>query len=206
MRIPAALTALSLTLASVTNVADAQPATTAPTPTADASPAMPPPPPPVAQPLPTTPPPVHHRSPGVGVGLAVVGTIVPAIGFGIGVSLDSKTGSQIAIGSVVGGLVLPSLGLIYAQRRRSIGMYPRSAALVVLVLGLLVDGLGDSKEAGNYYAVSAALYGIGSGIDIVMTPAAVRAYNRNEGVEAFKVRIGATAMPGGGGLALGGRF
>lgn len=56
--------------------------------------------------------------------------------------------------------------------------------------------------------MSAGLYGIGSGIDIVMTPGAVRAYNRNEGndPDAFKVRIGATAVPGGGGLALGGRF
>lgn len=149
-------------------------------------------------------PPPPPKSVGTGVALAVVGSAVPAIAFGIGMSIDDlDTRSDVVIGSIVGGLVLPSLGLIYAGRKKSPGMYPRSAALVTLIVGALVDGLGDSKEANTYYGVTAALYGAGCIIDIAVTPGAVRDWNARTGAT---VTLVPTAVPGGAGLALGGRF
>lgn len=177
-----------------------------PTPTTPATPTTPTTPPPGASPLAQPPPALpHQRSPGVGVGLAVAGTILPAVGFGIGLKVGGDTGANLVIGSVLGGVVLPSAGLIYAQRRKSIGMIPRGAAVVVLVFGALVDGLGGD-DADRYYTTSAVLYGLGSAIDIVMTPSAVRAYNRGEDIAPIKVRIGAARIGRGTGLALGGTF
>ena len=101
------------------------------------------------------------------------------------------------------GLVLPGAGMYYAGRKKTIGQYPRSAALITLLLGLLIDGLGDSKSADSYYAVAGGLYVIGSGIDIVMTPSAVADYNARH---AAPIAVAPIAVPGGGGLALGGSF
>lgn len=209
--IAVAITAAALSVASA---AQAQPSGTPPTPTvAPPTPTVAPPttptpttPPPGANPLAQPPPPLpHQRSPGVGVGLAVAGTILPAVGFGIGLKVGGDTGANLVIGSVLGGVVLPSAGLIYAQRRKSIGMIPRGAAVVVLVFGALVDGLGGD-DADRYYATSAVLYGLGSAIDIVMTPSAVRAYNRGEDIAPIKVRVGAARIGGSTGLAVGGTF
>lgn len=164
------------------------------------------PPPPAAMvvaPAPAAPPAPGGRSPSVGLGLAIAGTIVPVVGFGVGLGIDDDdVSSRVVIVSTVSGLVLPSLGLIYAGQKRSLGQYPRVAALGALVLGALLDGLGNSSEAGTWYGITGALYGLGSAIDIAMTPAAVRRYN------ARRAGGGVTVMPmvvrGGGGLAVGG--
>ena len=105
--------------------------------------------------------------------------------------------------ALLGGLVLPGAGMYYAGHKKTIGQYPRSAAFVTLLLGLLIDGLGDSKEADSYYAVAGGLYVIGAGIDIAMTPGAVADYNARR---ATPLAIAPIAVPGGGGLAVGGAF
>ena len=142
----------------------------------------PPPPPTAGAPMPIMqpppPPPRPARSAGVGVTLGIAGTILPAVAFGIGIEMDDvDVGPRVAVVALVGGLVLPGAGMYYAGRKKTIGQYPRSAALITLLLGLLIDGLGDSKSADSYYAVAGGLYVIGSGIDIVMTPSAVADYN-----------------------------
>lgn len=210
--------AIALAVSLVSSVALAQPGQTpqAPTPV-DATPATPtsgapmpvaeppPPPPPVAVMPPPPPPPRGGKSAGVGVALGIAGTIVPAVAFGIGIEMDdTDIGSRVAVVSLVGGLVLPSAGMYYAGHKKTIGQYPRAAALVALVLGLLIDGLGDSKEAGTYYAVSGGLYVIGSGIDIAMTPGAVADYNARRA--APPVVMAPMAVRGGGGLVVGGAF
>lgn len=143
------------------------------------------------------------RSPSVGVGLAIAGTLVPVIGFGVGLGIDDEdVSSRVVIISAVGGLVLPSLGLIYAGQKRSLGQYPRVAALGALVMGALLDGLGNSNEAGTWYGITGALYGLGSAIDIAMTPSAVRAYNARRAARPLAVMP--MVVRGGGGLVVGG--
>jgi len=154
---------------------------------------------------PAPPPPPPGKSPGTAVGLAVAGSIVPAIGFGVGLSIDdAEVGSRVVIFSTVGGLVLPSLGHIYARRKRTLGMYPRVAALGTLLLGALLDGLGNSDDAGSWYGLTGGLYVLGCGIDIATAPAAVRAYNAERA--GVTVGLTPTVVPGGAGLALGGTF
>ena len=180
-------------------VAMAQPGQTQPPPPAAEAPmpAMQPPPPP-------PPPPRPARSAGVGVTLGIAGTILPAVAFGVGVEMDdTDVGARVAIVALLGGLVLPGAGMYYAGHKKTIGQYPRSAAFVTLLLGLLIDGLGDSKEADSYYAVAGGLYVIGAGIDIAMTPGAVADYNARR---ATPLAIAPIALPGGGGLAVGGAF
>ena len=161
------------------------------------------PPPPSAVPPP--PPPPDQRSPGLGVTFAVVGSILPAVAFSVGWSLDdSKTGAQVIAGSILAGLVLPSLGMYYGGKKKTIGQYPRAAAVLTLALGALIDGLGDgNKEAGTWYSITAALYGLGAGIDIVMTPGAVRDWNARQARPTMA--IAPVAFPNGGvGVAFGG--
>ncbi len=181
------------------SVAMAQPGQSSPPPPTAGAPM------PIMQPPPAPPPPPRPaRSAGVGVTLGIAGTILPAVAFGIGIEMDDvDVGSRVAVVALVGGLVLPGAGMYYAGRKKTIGQYPRSAALITLLLGLLIDGLGDNKSADSYYAVAGGLYVIGSGIDIVMTPSAVADYNARH---AAPVAVGPIAVPGGGGLALGGSF
>ena len=136
--------------------------------------------------------------------LGIAGTIVPAVAFGVGVELDdTDVGVRVAVVALLGGLVLPGAGMYYAGHKKTIGQYPRSAALVTLLLGLLIDGLGNSKDADGYYAVAGGLYVIGAGIDIAMTPGAVADYNARH---ATPIAIAPIAVPGGGGLAIGAAF
>jgi hypothetical protein len=152
------------------------------------------------------PPPGSPKSVSTGVGLAVAGSILPAVGFGVGLALDNDdVGDKVVIGSIVGGLVLPSLGFIYANRKTSPGVYPRAAALATLVIGALVDGLGDSGEGDTFYGVTAVLYGAGCIIDIALTPGAVRDYNERRRPLA-PVTVVPTAVRGGAGLSLVGAF
>lgn len=151
---------------------------------------------------PATPP--AAKSEGTGVALAVVGSVVPAIGFGVGMAMDDRdTADDVVLVSVLGGLVLPSLGYVYAGRKTSPGMYPRAAAVATLVFGALTDGLGESEEADKWYGATAALYGLGCAIDIVLTPSAVRDFNARR---APAVTLVPAVVPGGAGLAVGGQF
>lgn len=144
------------------------------------------------------------RSAGVGVTLALVGTILPAVGFGVGWSLDDDAaGTKLIVGSVAAGLFLPSLGMYYGGEKQTIGQYPRAAAVLTLVIGLLADGLGDGENAGAWYGATAALYGLGSVIDLAMTPGAVRDWNDQYARPAVAVAP-ATFSGGGVGVALGG--
>lgn len=178
-----------LALLSTARTAIAQPGP-APTPTASA----------VSVPAPTEDP----RSTGVGLGLAVAGSILPAVAFGVGWSLDdSKTGAQIIAGSILAGLVLPSLGMYYGGKKKTIGQYPRAAAVITLALGALIDGLGNSKDADEWYGATAALYGLGAGIDIVMTPSAVRDWNERHAKPSMAIAP-VTFSGGGVGVAFGG--
>jgi len=168
-----------------------------------AAPVAVPPPPPSAVPPP--PPPPDERSPGLGVTFAVVGSILPAVAFGVGWSTDDpKAGAQIIAGSVLAGLVLPSLGMYYGGKRKTIGGYPRAAACLTLLLGVVIDGLGDkNNESDAWYGATAALYGLGAGIDIVMTPGAVRDWNARHARPTMAVAP--VAFPNGGvGVAFGG--
>lgn len=160
---------------------------------------------PMPPPRPPGPPP-KLKSTGTGVGLAVAGSIVPAVAFGIGLSIDDNdTASRVVIFSVVGGLILPSSGFYYAGKKKSPGQYPRSAALIALLIGALSDGLGDDAEANKWYGITAALYGVGCVIDIAITPGAVREYNARASA-APPIALTPTAVPGGAGLALTGTF
>lgn len=157
-------------------------------------------------PLRPLPPPPAVKSPGTGVGLAVAGSIVPAIVFGIGLSIDDNdTAGQVVAGSLVAGLILPSLGMIYAKQKKSPGMYPRAAAVLALGLGALLDGLGNDDDAGTWYAITGGLYVVGCGIDIALTPGAVRAYNARH-ARPTTLAVAPIAVAGGGGLALAGSF
>lgn len=192
--------AIVMTLGSWTAVAAQPGQTPPPSPAAGAPmPIMQPPPPP----SPPPPPPRAERSAGVGVALGVAGTILPAVAFGVGVEMNNDVGARVAIVALLGGLVLPGAGMYYAGHKKTIGQYPRSAAFVTLLLGLLIDGLGNSKDADNYYAVAGGLYVLGSGIDIAMTPGAVADYNARR---APPIAIAPIAVPGGGGLAVGAAF
>lgn len=186
MRILPVAAALSLIAAPVA----AQPGAPAP---------MPPPPP--SGPVP------EAKSAGTGVGLAVAGSIIPAVGFGVGLALeDDDAQRNVVLFSLLGGLVLPGAGMYYAGKKKTIGAYPRGAALVALGLAALFDGLGaDDEEADRWYGAAAALYGVGCIIDIATTPAAVREYNARAARPA-PVVLAPTAVPGGAGLALTGQF
>ncbi|HVV82582.1 MAG TPA: hypothetical protein VHE35_05855 [Kofleriaceae bacterium] len=159
-----------------------------------------------SKPAPAASTPGPPKSASTGVALAVVGSIVPAIGFGAGLTIDDlDTRSKVVAVSLAAGVYLPSLGYIYARRKTSPGMYPRIASLLALGLGALLDGLDDDHDANTWYGISGGLYAVGCGIDIVTTPHAVAAYNAEQQAKAG-VAIVPTALPGGAGLALGGRF
>lgn len=151
------------------------------------------------------PPPVEGKSAGVGVALGLGGTIVPAIGFGVGLSLDDRDarGKVVAV-SLVGGIVLPSLGLVYAGKKKSFGMVPRVLACLTLGLGALMDGLDEDEEAQKWYGAAAGLYVVGAGIDIALTPGAVRDYNAR--VAAPPTALVPMVTSDGGGVAIAGAW
>lgn len=171
--------------------------------------AQPPPPPPPSSPMPPPPPPgppPNLKSTGTGVGLAVAGSVVPAIAFGIGLGIDDNdTQARVIIFSVVGGLILPSSGYYYAGKKKSPGQYSRGLALIALMIGALTDGLGEDKEAGQWYGITGGLYGLGCLIDIAFTPSAVRDHNARVSA-APAMTIAPTVVPGGAGFALSGTF
>lgn len=160
-----------------------------------------------APPSPALPPPgpaVSPRSPGVGVGLALAGTIIPVIGFGVGLSLeDNDAQEKTVLISLAAGTLLPAAGLAYGGSKASYGFPVRVGAVLTLGVAALADGLGADDDASTWYGVAGLLYVVGSGIDIALTPKTVRDWNTRHGAG---IAVAPIAVPSGGGIGLAGTW
>ena len=149
------------------------------------------------------------RSPAVAAGLSLTTTALAWGAVAWGVSTDHTGVSQAGL---VGTLIAPSLGHVYAGDPLTIGLGLRAAGAIAVISGIgtavahcpvLADEPCESSDTALLLLTAGAIaYGTGTLMDVAGAGEAARAYNRR----VRDLAITPTAQKDGAGLVVAGRF